>query len=117
MDSFTFAGGDDVLLLVQVVLVALDVAAATLQRWRRLEDVPQRFGTGLAVGRKVVERGDELVTFVWETVGFVALRHRLHVRLLPAFSLVGVQNLYEEEEERRGREEVCQNNWAGKMTF
>lgn len=65
MDSFTFAGGDDVLLLVQVVLVALDVAAATLQCWRRFEDVPQRLGAGLAVGGKVVECGDELVAFVW----------------------------------------------------
>lgn len=94
MSSVTFAGGDDVLLFVQVVLVALDVAAATLQRWGRLKDVPQRLGAGLAVGGKVVERRDELVAFVWKTVGFVALRHRLHVGLLPAFSLVGIQNLY-----------------------
>lgn len=98
MDKFTFARGDDVLLLVQVVFVALDMAAATLQRWRRLEDVPQRLGAGLTVGGKVVERGDELVAFVWEAVGFVALWHRLHVGLLPAFSLVGIENLYEEEE-------------------
>lgn len=98
MDTFTFARGDDVLLLVQVVFVALDVAAATLQRWRRLEDVPQRLGAGLTVGGKVVECGDELVSFVWEAVGFVTLWHRLHVGLLPAFSLVGIENLYEEEE-------------------
>lgn len=118
MEEITFARGDDVLLLVQVVLVALDVAAATLQRRRRLEDVPQWLGTGLAVGGKVVERGDELVPFVGETVGFVALRHRLHVGLLPAFSLVGIQNLYEGKRcmwrWREGEKEVYQNNWAGK---
>lgn len=34
--------------------MALDVAAAALQGWRRLEDVPQRLGTGLAVGREVI---------------------------------------------------------------
>lgn len=110
VDGFTFARGDHVLLLVQVVFVALDVAAATLQGWRRLEDVPQRLGAGLAVGGKVVQCGDELVAFVWETVGFVPLRNRLHVRLLPAFSLVGIQNLYMEERstagQRRGREDA-----------
>lgn len=88
-----FARSNNVLLFVEVVLVALDVAAATLQGWRRLEDVPQRLGAGLAVGREVIQRGDELVAFVWETVGLVALRDRLHVRLLPAFSLIGIQNL------------------------
>lgn len=73
--------------------MALNVAAATLQRRRRLEDVPQRFGAGLAVGGKVIQRGDELVAFVRKTVGFVALRDRLHVHLLPALSLVGIQDL------------------------
>ena len=33
------------------------------------------------------------MAFVWETVGLVALRDRLHVRLLPALPLVGIQNL------------------------
>lgn len=96
---FTFARSNNVLLFVEVVLVALDVAAATLQGRRRLEDVPQRLGTGLAVGGEVIQRGDELVAFVWETVGFVALRDRLHVRLLPALSLVGIQNLNAEGRE------------------
>lgn len=73
--------------------MALDVAAATLKGWRWLEDVPQRFGTGLTVGREVIQRGDEFVAFVWETVGLVALRDRLHVSLLPALPLVGIQNL------------------------
>lgn len=50
----TFARGDNVLLFVKVVLVALDVAAATLQGRRRFEDMPQRLGTGLTVGREVI---------------------------------------------------------------
>lgn len=116
MHSFTFARGDDVLLLVQVVLVALDVTAAALQRRRRLEDMPQRLGAGLAVGGKVVERGDELVAFVRQTVCFVSLRHRLHVGLLPAFSLVGIQNLYMEGRREEEKEE-SQNKWAVKQTF
>lgn len=114
MHGFTFARGDDVLLLVQVVLVALDVAAATLQRWRRLEDVPQRLGAGLAVGGKVVQRGDELVAFVRQTVCFVALRHRLHVGLLPAFSLVGIQNL---DMEGGGRERGREGGKEGEGVF
>lgn len=52
--DFTFARSNNVLLFVEVVLVALDVAAATLQGRRRLEDVPQRLGAGLAVGREVI---------------------------------------------------------------
>lgn len=55
--------------------------------------MPQRLGTSLAVGRKVIQRGDELVAFVWEAVCFVALEDWLHVRLLPALSLVGIKNL------------------------
>lgn len=55
--------------------------------------MPQRLGTGLTVGRKVIQRGDELVAFVWETVCFVALKDWLHVRLLPALSLIGIKNL------------------------
>lgn len=55
--------------------------------------MPQRLGTGLAVGRKVIQRGDELVAFVWEAVCFVPLKDWLHVRLLPALSLIGIKNL------------------------
>lgn len=73
--------------------MALDVAAAAFQGMWRLEDVPQGLGAGFAVGREVVERGDELVTFVGQTVGLVALRDRLHVRLLPALPLIGIQDL------------------------
>ena len=73
--------------------MALDVAAAALQGVRRLEDIPQGLGAGFTVGREVVERGDELVTFVGQTVGLVPLRDSLHVRLLPALPLVGIQDL------------------------
>lgn len=72
--------------------MALDMATPTLQGRRWLEDMPQRLGARLAVGREVIQCGDELMAFVWETV-LVALRDRLHVHLLPAFSLVGIQNL------------------------
>ena len=73
--------------------MALDVAAAALQgRWG-LEDVPQGLGAGLAVCGEVVKRGDELMTFVGQAVGLVALRDRLHVRLLPALPLIGIQDL------------------------
>lgn len=73
--------------------MALDVAAAALQGWWGLEDMPQGLGTGLAVGGEVVKRGDELMTFVGQTVGLVPLRDSLHVRLLPALPLVGIQDL------------------------
>lgn len=91
--KFTFARSNNILLFVEVVLVALDMAAATLQGWRRPEDVPQRLGAGLTVGREMIQRGDELVAFVWETVGLVALRDRLHVSLFPALPLIGIENL------------------------
>lgn len=38
------------------------------------------------------------MAFVWETVGLVALRDRLHVRLLPALPLVGIKNLNADRE-------------------
>lgn len=65
--------------------------------------MPQRLGTGLAVGRKVIQRGDELVAFVWETVCFVALKDWLHVRLLPALSLIGIKNLQTDRDARQHR--------------
>lgn len=77
--------------------MALLVAAAALEGRRRLEDVPERLGAAVAVGREVIQRGDELVAFVWETVGFVSLRDGLNdVRVFPALSLVGVQDLNEQ---------------------
>lgn len=42
----------------------LGVAATTLKRWWRLEDVPQRPGADLTVGWEMVEGDDELVALV-----------------------------------------------------
>lgn len=91
----TFARRDDLLLLVHVVLVALDVAAPALQGGRRLEHVPQRLGARLAVGGKVVERGDELVALVADVAGLLPDGQRLHgkLRLLFALAFVGIENL------------------------
>lgn len=80
-----------------MVFVALDVAAAALEGGRRLEHVPQRFGAGLAVSGEVVERRDELVTFVADVAGFLADGQRLHFLLLLTLAFVSVQDL------RRGR--------------
>lgn len=84
---------DHLLLLIHVVFVALDVAAAALEGRRRLEHVPQRFGAGLAVRREVVERRDELVPFVADVAGFLSDGQRLHFLLLLALALVCVQDL------------------------
>lgn len=91
----TFAGSDDLLLLVHVVLVALDVAAAALQGRRRLEHVPQRLGAGLAVGGEVVERGDELMALVADVAGLLSDGQRVHgeLGLLFALAFVGIKNL------------------------
>lgn len=90
---FTFARGDNILLLVQMVLVALDVASAALQGRRGLEHVPQRFGASLAVRGEMIEGGDELVAFVGQAVGLITLRNSLHVRLLPALTFISIQDL------------------------
>lgn len=78
-----------------MVLMALDMAASALERGRRFEDVPQRTGTGLAARREVVQSGDELVALVVDVRQTLAVRHRLHRRLLITFALtfVGVQDL------------------------
>lgn len=78
-----------------MVLVALGVAAAALERRRRLEDVPQGPRAGLAAGREVVEREDELVALVADVGGTLAVRRGLRCRLLVtlALALVGVQDL------------------------
>lgn len=89
-----FAWSDDLLLLVEVVFVALYMAAAALDGGRRLEDVPQRFGAGLAVGGEVVERGDELMAFVGEAVSLVPWSDRVPVRrVFPDLALVGIKDL------------------------
>ena len=89
----TFARGDNVLLFVKVVLVALDMAAATLQGGWRLKNVPQWLGAGVAVGREMIQCGDEFMALVGKAVGLVPLRNCLHVHLLPALSLIGIKNL------------------------
>jgi len=94
--ALTSARSDDLLLAVQVVLVTLGVAAAALEGLRRLEDVPQRPRARLAVGREVVERGDELVALVGHVGRPLAQRHRLRGKLLLplALTFVGVQDLH-----------------------
>lgn len=97
--ALTLARHDDLLLAVQVVLVALGVAAAALEGRRRPEHVPQGPGAGLAAGREVVQGHDELVTLVADEGGPLAVsrrrRRRLRTRLLLTLdlALVGVQDL------------------------
>lgn len=59
----TFAGYDN-FFFIQVVFMELGVAATTLERWWRLEDVPQRPGADLTVGWEMVEGDDELMALV-----------------------------------------------------
>lgn len=54
-----------------MVFVALDVASSALQRWRRLEHVPQGFGARLTVSGEVVEGGDELMALVADVTGLL----------------------------------------------
>lgn len=89
----TFARDDKVLLLVQMVLVALDMAAAALQGWRGLEHVPQGLGASLTIRREMVEGGDELMAFVGQAVGLITLRNTLHVRFLPTLTLISIEYL------------------------
>lgn len=46
------------------------------------------------------------MAFVRETVGLVALEDRLHVRLLPALSLVGIKNLQTDADTRQHPSEM-----------
>lgn len=93
--TLTLAGNNHFLLLVQVVLVALGVAAPALEGRRGLEDLPQGARADLAAGREVVEGEDELVALVADVRGSFAKRRLLHHDLLVAFNLalVGVQDL------------------------
>lgn len=86
---------DNVLLLVQVIFVALDVAATALQGGRRFEDVPQGACAGLTAGGEVIQGEDELVALVVDVGRAVAVRRRLHYHLLFALTLalVVVQDL------------------------
>lgn len=95
----TLARRDDLLFPVQVVFVALGVAAAALEGRRRLEDVPQRPGAGLTVGGEVVESGDELVALVADVGGTLAKWQGLHFLVTFTLSLIGIQDLEKEEGE------------------
>lgn len=98
----TFAGHNYILLFIQVVFVELGVAAATLERRRGLEDVPQRSRADLTAGREMVERVDELVALVADVRGSIAKRRGLRCRLLLALALafVVVQDLESEKTPR-----------------
>lgn len=87
MCILTLAGNNNFLLLVQMVLVALGVAAAALEGRRGLEDVPQGAGADLAAGREVVEGEDELVALVANVRVSFTERRGLHRDLLVAFNL------------------------------
>ena len=91
----TPARHNNFLLSVQVVFVALCVAAAALEGRRGLEDVPQRPSAGLAAGREVIEGEDELVALVADVGSAVAKRHGLHHDLLfpLALTFIGIEDL------------------------
>lgn len=96
-NALTFARHNDVVLSVQVVFVALCVAAAALEGGRGLEDVPQGTAAGLAAGGEVVEREDELVTLVADAGGPITERSGLrhHLRIALTLALVGIEDLGE----------------------
>lgn len=79
--------------------MALSVAAATLEGWRGLENMPQGPSTGLAAGWEVVQSQDELVALVADVGGTIAIRCGLYYNLLFTFNLsfIGVQDLEKNE--------------------
>lgn len=102
MSILTLAGHDNFLLFVQVVFVALGVAAAALEgRWR-LENVPQGPSAGLTAGGEVVESEDELVALVADVGRTVTVWRGLHHDFLVTFDLsfIGVQDLVERKERK-----------------
>lgn len=90
----TFAWGNQVLFLVQVIPVALNMASSALQGRRWLKDMPQRFGTGLTVGREVVECRNEFMAFVILEVSFFTLLNRFHFYIFPTFTFICIQYLH-----------------------
>lgn len=70
-----FAGFDNVLFFIQVVLVVLGVAAAAFERWRRLKEVPQSPAADLTVGWKMIEREDKLVAPVADEGAAITMWH------------------------------------------
>lgn len=95
----TLARCDNFLLSVKVVFVALGVAAAALEGRRGLEDVPQWPSADLAARGEVIESEDELVAFVADIGGAIAIRCGLHYNLLFTFALafISIQDLDKKE--------------------
>lgn len=91
----TLAWHNDFLLSVQVIFVALGVAAAALEGRRGPEHVPQGPSAGLTAGGEVVQSQDELVTLVADVGGTITVRHGLHDQLLFTLNLafIGIQDL------------------------
>lgn len=98
LEKLTFAGYNNLLLSVQVVFVALGVAAAALEGRRGLENVPQGSSTSLTAGGEVVESEDELVSLMADVGGTIAMRCLLDNNLLVSFTLgfIGIQDLEED---------------------
>lgn len=106
-DLLTFAGRKHFLLEIQVVFVAFDTAAAALQGWRGLEDVPKRPGAHFTARGEMIECRHKFMTFVGDTrwpVGHWKLHGKLLVFL--TLALVIVQDL--KTERKRERERECQ---------
>lgn len=87
-----FAGCNNVLFFVHVVLVAFDVAPPTLQRRWWLEHIPQWLSACFTVSGKVVHCREELVAFVADVAGLLSKRKRL-LTFLFALTLIGVKYL------------------------
>lgn len=73
--------------------MALHVASSAFQGSWGLEDMPERFGTGLTVGWEVVQRRNELMAFMIDEVGLLCWLHCFHLQLLPALPLISVEDL------------------------
>lgn len=90
-----FAGYNNLLLSVQVVFVALGVAATALEgRWG-LENMPQGPSASLTAGGKVVESEDELMSLMADVGGTISIRCWFNNNLLVTFTLgfIGIQDL------------------------
>ena len=98
MSILTLARHNNFLLLVQVIFVALGVAATALEGRRGFKNVPQGPGADLTAGREVVESGDELMALVRDEGGAIHKRPRIHCQLLITFNLafIGIQDLGKE---------------------
>lgn len=112
--KLTLAGHNHFLLSVQVIFVALGVAAATLQGGRGFKDVPQRSSTGLTARGEVVQSGDELVALVTYVGRSVTKRCGLHDDLLVPFdfTFIGVQDLKGKKKKERRQSLLLTRQWC-----